>query len=181
MRYLPEVQDGGGVVARVWGAAVDVVTYALSTALDALIRAPLAQLYWQGPPLGGYGFWHGTPAADVCASLTRIPASFWESSMDAVTECAILRERQFTSFFVAVSMGVYLCVLYQLVQVLLFRVCVLRPMMQQQRQQRAQVVMLADDGGGHHTKGQGQGQQEAQNNDDDEHKTASKRSRRKVE
>lgn len=154
MRYL---EGGGKWLLRAGSEAVSAV-------LDALIRSPLSTLYWQGPPLGGYGFWHGTPPADVCASLTRIPASFWDSSLDAITECAILRDRQFTSFFVAVSMGVYVCVLYQLVQFALFRVCVLRPLMK-----RAQVVMLADEE--QQQQQRGGGRRKRLNNDDHECRT----------
>ena len=141
---LSKVQDWVRAAAVL---GYEAVTYGASMVADVFVKAPLEQLYWQGPPLGGYGFWNGMPPADVCAALTRMPASFWESSMDAVVECAVLRERQFTSFYVVVSVGVYVCMLYQLVQVILFRLCVLRPMMQQQqrRPQPPVVTLLTDD------------------------------------
>ena len=123
----------GGVLKDAAVLVYDAGFHCVSKVLDVFIRAPLIALYWHGPPLGGYGFWHGTPAADVCAALTRMPASFWESSLDAVTECAILRERHFTSFYVVVSVSVYVCVAYQLLQFALFRMCVLRPLMMKRR------------------------------------------------
>ena len=51
-------------------------------AVQYLLHSPLRYVYVHGPSLGGYGFWGGLRESDICASLTTVPATFWDAHSD---------------------------------------------------------------------------------------------------
>lgn len=63
-----------------------------------LIFAPLHQLYFNGPSIGGIGFWSGAASEDICSSISNVPAGFWSGNMN---ECEALLHKRFIAFVIA--------------------------------------------------------------------------------
>lgn len=62
-----------------------------------LLLAPLNQLYFKGPSIGGFGFWHGAAPEDICSELTDVPAGFWSGH---IHECEMLLHQRFVAFVI---------------------------------------------------------------------------------
>jgi hypothetical protein len=69
-----------------------------------ILEAPLADLYFRGPSLGGYGFWTGKPLDRICAELTDVPAAHWRVNEAA---CLDLVSRHFDGFVIFVYFILY--------------------------------------------------------------------------
>lgn len=91
------------------------------------VLVPLRGLYFYGPTLGGYGFWGGLGAPDMCAQLTHVSALDWMSSDAQVARCSALLERKFDAFAYTVLAVAYLWGLYKMVSQVWYRYAVLRP------------------------------------------------------
>jgi hypothetical protein len=63
-----------------------------------LLLWPFKTVYMHGPRLWGGGCWEGAPPADVCAGITGVPSSFWDSQADV---CADVIERRVTGIAIA--------------------------------------------------------------------------------
>ena len=51
-----------------------------------------------------FGLWAGKGAADICAELTKVPASTWDIM---ASECILLIDRQFNSMYVTISFVIW--------------------------------------------------------------------------
>jgi len=91
---------------------------------------PLRTLYFKGPSVHGYGFWGGVDPADACAQLTGVSALVWDLQTAA---CHDLLERNFFSFSTVVMSGLYVWLVYKIVQHLAFRYLYVRPLMAELR------------------------------------------------
>lgn len=58
---------------------------------------PLRTLYFKGPSWGHWGFWEGRGPDDVCAELTRVEATHWNTELGQMA-CQDLLERKFSAF-----------------------------------------------------------------------------------
>ena len=74
-----------------------------------------------------FGLWAGKGAADICAELTKVPASTWDIM---ASECILLIDRQFNSMYVTISFVMYVCIAYHVFTQLWFRFFILRPALQ---------------------------------------------------
>lgn len=101
----------------------------LASIAAVAVVVPLRGLYFNGPTLGGYGFWGGAEPPDICAQITGMSATVWLASPTTVLQCESLLERKFTSFAWSVFAAAYLWMLYNLAAHLWYRYCVLRPAM----------------------------------------------------
>lgn len=108
-------------------ALLAVATHLSSALAAALFVTPLRGLYFNGPALGGYGFWGGADPADMCAQLTGVPASTW-SVGPMSGQCDALLERHFRAFAWAVCFSVYAWGAYSVASLVWFRYAVVRPM-----------------------------------------------------
>ena len=81
-----------------------------STLYDTVFVRALARLYLYGPALGGYGFWEGREAEDICASITGNRADFWK---DHPEECSSILDRKFYSWLVVFEVVLYFVVMYK--------------------------------------------------------------------
>jgi hypothetical protein len=66
----------------------------------AAVYEPLKTLYMNGPAIGGYGFWESLPPEEICATLTRVEASFWHKTLPSVAMCEQLIERKTDAFVI---------------------------------------------------------------------------------
>lgn len=131
---------GWAAALRRWGeVAVGAVRHVAGAALAAATVVPLRHLYFNGPTLGGYGFWGGAEPADACAQLTGVSASMWKGAQAAA--CEDLLERKFVGFGWAVGGAAYVWALYQVASCLWFRFAVVRPLA---RELRAALLAGAD-------------------------------------
>jgi hypothetical protein len=68
---------------------------------NVFLLKPLAWLYLDGPR--AWGFWGGTPLADICAQLTNTRSQFWSTDDKAMSECSSIVQRHYWSYVVLVS------------------------------------------------------------------------------
>jgi hypothetical protein len=96
--------------------------------INLVIRRPLEILYRRGPSLGNWAFWENKSAAEICAALTNVDASFWNSSPASWTMCERLIENK-TDAFVLGTLGTTLGLTAALLLVcLMLRCVVVQPM-----------------------------------------------------
>jgi hypothetical protein len=81
--------------------------------LYVVLEAPLMTLYFNGPQVGGYGFWEGLSYYEICAQLTGVGSHHWLQNGD---ECAGLVERKFAAFLVSCYFVAYLLFLQAVVR-----------------------------------------------------------------
>lgn len=118
----PQLTDAPSAMQWAWSA----LTNAAMTVGGILMGVPLRALYFDGPSIGGIGFWAGASPSDVCSRLTGVPPSVWEMQPLA---CEELRERKFRAFSTGIYAALYIWGVYKLGQLLVFRYVVLRPAM----------------------------------------------------
>lgn len=98
----------------------------------------LRALYFDGPTLGGYGFWGGADRFDVCHDMTGVDSSFWARNVD---ECGTMLERRFHAFLIGSGAALAATALVYAVGYLSFYLCLQRPiqrLLQEHVQQRGQ-------------------------------------------
>ena len=118
----PQPSDAPSAMQWAWSA----LTNAAMSVGGILMGVPLRSLYFDGPSIGGIGFWAGAAPSDVCSRLTGVPPSVWEMQPLA---CEELRERKFRAFSTGIYAALYMWGAYKLGQLLVFRYVVLRPAM----------------------------------------------------
>ena len=109
--------------ASVRGVLCSLFAYAetaLCSVYVAAFREPLRRLYFHGPAWHGAGFWQGMSDADMCAQLSTVDAAFWGQH---ATDCTLLLERRFDSFAIAVHALMLLFIMYRVVQIIWWRLC----------------------------------------------------------
>ena len=83
---------------------------------DRILGPPLRILYFFGPKFLGIGFWGGMAAVDICATLTGVTATYWDSNE---LECAMILSRDFGTFEVACVVISYVIILLLSLPILL--------------------------------------------------------------
>ena len=74
---------------------------------DALFVEFIRILYLKGPNFHGYGFWQGKELADICSSLTNIPAHHWytnEKENNVTSQCTKRIETNIESIVVGIEL-----------------------------------------------------------------------------
>jgi hypothetical protein len=79
----------------------------------AIFIRPLRSLYVQSPSFWGLGGWAGKDVADVCAQLTNVPSTHWETS--GSNECEHLVERRFQSFTASIFNACHILVVVTII------------------------------------------------------------------
>lgn len=79
------------------------------------LMIPMYYLYMKGPSFGGYGFWSGKSAPDICSTITSVDSHFWTSSTEKMQECELIILREFDSFMTGIMSLVYLFVLGKMI------------------------------------------------------------------
>jgi hypothetical protein len=119
---------------HVWNAINNTTTACLATALgcglwvyDKMITEPLRIFYFVGP------VWGAIPKEDICAQITRVPASRWLSSPEMMKDCEELTEHRFHSWDAGLMTSVYFFVLTFVVLQFTCNCCFLRPLLRELR------------------------------------------------
>ena len=107
----------------------------------ACFRMPLRMLYFDGPELGGYGFWGGRPPEDVCAEMSGLSSRAALLNPDGCTE---LLERRFAAFLLCARLILLLYAVYKTWNVLTVYYTVMRPMRIAQAQARHEMLVILD-------------------------------------
>jgi len=98
---------------------------------STFIRAPLRELYFNGPE--SLGFWGGIEIADICFSLTNTSSTFW---VEHLGECADMCEKKFCAFNTFVNFAIYVIILFRVVNGVMFHICFTRPFIAEFRRLR---------------------------------------------
>ena len=80
--------------------------------IDALLEAPLFQLYLSGPSVHSVGFWEGRPKEEICATMTGVPSSHWSVNQSL---CEELIMNRFESWMVLLYVVIYGWILLKIV------------------------------------------------------------------
>lgn len=76
-----------------------------------LVTNPLTDIFKHGPT--SMGFWGGARESDICASVSSVPAAFWERER---TQCASMIDAQVDAYRVVLVYGAQLLVAYSVVR-----------------------------------------------------------------
>ncbi|CAH6421091.1 Hypothetical protein UVM_LOCUS344 [uncultured virus] len=75
------------------------------------VFVPAFWLWFHGPSLWGFGFYAGTPIADICHKITTVDAAYWLSTPEHHVQCQAIAMRQFESMLTGACIGVYAAVM----------------------------------------------------------------------
>ncbi len=95
----------GTLTFRIFEVLLALVCWPFKTAYLLFFVEPLKRLYFQGPFLGGYGFWAGKSTKEICLRGHDVAEDVWESRLDL---CEAAVEAKFASFIVACETFAYL-------------------------------------------------------------------------
>jgi hypothetical protein len=96
--------------------------------LFAICTTMLRPLYFRGPSLFGFGFWQGQAPADMCASITTVPASHWQSHP---SECEAVLRRNLDAFAIGVIFFAAITLAWKLLHMMLMYMFFTRPLIRQ--------------------------------------------------
>jgi len=131
------------VCANLWGYFNRLLAYGgkglaagISAGLWYLMQRPLANLYLSGPGLGGFGFWEGRSAPDVCVYVSGVgPTSFWEQP-GAADACINLVAKKAAAFIIGTTVVLVTTTAVYAICVATWRVCCLNPILRTMRHVR---------------------------------------------
>lgn len=94
--------------------------------ITVIVHTVFWRLYFEGPTLGGYGFWGGKDPADICQELTGVSAAHWMQNMDT---CEDKLGVNFKAFYIGVMTVLMAILVWKIVSMFLWHVFFVRPMM----------------------------------------------------